>query len=93
MLQVNQMLRARLIADLARRGISFDPELYEEEGDWNFVDILEGEFDINFWFPDENTFAVTAYYTTKNDKGDAITDSSKFFRLFEKQIHVQTFED
>jgi hypothetical protein len=86
MLQVNPMLRARLIAELARKKISFDPEMYEEEGDWNFVDIPEGDFDINFWFPDYNKFAVTAYYTTKNDIGDAITDRSKFFRLFEKQI-------
>lgn len=83
---MSNLLRAKIIADLVRRNISLDPDTYQDE-EWDFSDLPEGQFDINFWFPDENTFKVTAYYTTKNDKGDAVADTSRFFTILQKECY------
>ena len=82
--QVNPMLRARLLAELGRKKVSFDPEDYDVE-EWDSVIVPEGVFDINIWFPDENTFAITAYFTEENSIGQLVADNTRFFRLFQKE--------
>jgi hypothetical protein len=83
--KVDQFLRARIIDELIRKKISFDPTMYDDE-DWDYVETPQGEFDINFWFPNEKTFAVTAYFMTTDDTGESVRDNTKFFRLFEKEF-------
>ena len=84
--KVGQFLRARIIDELVRKKISFDPTQYDDE-EWDWVETSQGNFDINFWFPDENTFAVTAYFMTTDHTGETVRDNTKFFRLFQKEIH------
>jgi len=83
--QVDPMLRAKIIVELSRRKISFDPDQYDYE-EWDYVEMPEGGFDLNFWFPDAKTFAVTAYFMTTDDTGESVRDNTKFFRLFEKEF-------
>jgi len=87
--QVNPMLRAKILSRLTPEQLN--PENYSFESEWDSVSI-EGEngFDIEFWF-DENRFKVTAYFVTTNADGDPITDMERFFPVF--QMTCKGIED
>jgi len=78
--KVDPMLRAKILAKLTPQEL--DPESYDGMESWDTTEIDGIQYDINFWF-DDDQFIVTAYFLTEED-GQVVRDNTKFFRILTK---------